>query len=702
MRNMTVKLLTFLFIIGLLVQACTPIPRVAGQALPSSNQSPTQASAGTQPENTQPQADETPGIVSLDSTDANVTPAPGTENATAMPGVLTRQPPADLDWRAAPIQPEMPDNIIAIYQHGLALGRNPQNFSVIGDCQAIPFVFMGPIGRQEVMPGNSEQHLWNAISYFDSSFKHESITVRGGFTAASILNPTQADPKECKPGETPLTCEYRLNNPAFVIIALETWLDPNTVSRYETYLRKILQTVIERGSVPILLTKADSSEVKDGTHVINPAIVKIAYEYDVPVINFWRAAQNLPNYGIDPDREGFHLSPEGYKLKNLLVLRALYAAWEKVSEQDSSATINIGNTPTPTSQESAAPDTGIELLSPASCPGGCIFFGLAESHDGQVDTGGVFAFDPENRKLIQILPDGFNLQDTSPDGKRLLINRQNFLYAINLGNSSSQLVTEKLYWQGEQSAYWAGPQGSEIVFIDSQNPMRGGTGQAIRLFPSGRSETIFFESGSCDSKDHCLGEGIFQQRPGQPAQPLPDTLRPLFSPDGNWYIFLNAKAATPENYGHIHYFLLQDPQRGEASRRVFYLPQRRGFMVFPDVRAYAFSPQGDKVFIFYDIYSAYYEKSLRFETYLLDIKSGWMEEYGKMTGGSGSLRPQIVWSPDGAKVFLFLTEKDAEDNYHLDVYEIMLNGNKELGLYAERIFTNPNYFYATNIHWQTP
>ena len=100
----------------------------------------------------------------------------------------------------------------------------------------------------------------------------------------------------CKPGETPLTCEYRLHNPSFIFITLETWADPDSIERYETYLRQIVEYVIQRGTVPILITKADVSEVVESIHIINPAIAKIAYEYDIPLVNFWRAAQGRNNF----------------------------------------------------------------------------------------------------------------------------------------------------------------------------------------------------------------------------------------------------------------------------------------------------------------------------------------------------------------------------------------------------------------------
>ena len=614
--------------------------------------------------------------------------------------IPTRQVPADFDWNSLPILPEMSDTIVEIYKTGIEQGRDPASFSTIGDCQAIPFVFMGPIGRRELVPSSQEQYLWDAIYYFDSSFEHESVSARGGFTAASILNPMQADPSQCKAGETPLTCEYRLHNPAFVFITLETWLNPDTVERYESYLREIVEYVIRRGSVPILLTKADVSETDNGVQIINPAIAKIAYEYDIPLVNFRRAAQHLPNYGIDSEREGFHLSQEGYNRKNILALQALYLAWQKIETELDTSTLSVEEiqataTPAPSTATSAP---SLEILAKPSCSAGCVYLGLAQSHDGDIKLEGVFAYEYEGKELTQILPEGFDFQDINADGKKLLVNWENFLYVVDLQESSSELISSSFYWLGEQGAYWA--EDGEIIYIDAESSYQGGGGQAIRLIPAGKNQTVFFESGSCESFGLCSSEGVYQQSANENSLHLEDTIRPVFSPDGHWYVFLNPNAGTAENHGNINYFLMQDPNKGIASRRVFYLPSASGFMVFPDVRAYTFSPQSDKLFIYYDIYSAYYEKSLRFETFLFDLNLNTLEEYGEMSGNSGSFNPKMVWSPDGDKILFFLTDEVAEAEYALNIYETVINSDERLAPKVEEIYTSKNYFYITNIDWK--
>jgi hypothetical protein len=622
------------------------------------------------------------------------------QQLTSPPGTDTEtQESPEIAWREVPIMPEVSQHILQIYQEGQAQGRNPHNFSVIGDCQSIPYVFLGPLGRGVLEPGSTESYLWDAINQFKDSFNRWSVTSRGGFTAASILNPLQADPHYCKSGETPLTCEYRLNNPAYAFITLETWLDPNTIDRYETYLRQILDYVIGHGTIPILLTKADSSEVLNGKYVINPAIVRVARDYDIPVVNFWRSAQYLPNGGIDPAREGFHLSQDGYNLKNILALRALYNIWQAVQHGSTNGSTGLANpTSTPTQQAPSHSESAPVVTVP-DCEGGCIFFATAASHDGAVTSQGVYAYAYRDKNLTQVLGEGFDLQDVSKDGQRLLVNKTNRLYEINLASDSAILISESFFSFGEQDAYW-NSDASAVIFIDQNHPFQTETGGAFNLFPSTRDEERYFEIGSCSSKDYCQSSGIYRLDPDQSTTRLDSFSRPVFSPDGKLVAYLNPAAATKDNYYHIGYLLLEEPDRGISSRRVFYFPEEGGFMVYPDVRDYAFSPESNNLFIIYDVYSAYFERSLRIQTYMLDIKTGILYDYGSLSGVSGSLNPRLVWAPQGNMLLFFLTDETPDNKYSLSIFQTKLNSDERLTPYDQEIMTSNDYFYITNLYWR--
>jgi hypothetical protein len=603
------------------------------------------------------------------------------------------------DWRDAPIMPEISQHVFQIYHEGQIQGRDPHSFSVIGDCQAVPVVFMGPYELGTFVPPENESNLWDVINYFKGSFARWGMSVRGGFTAASVLSPMQADPKYCKSGETPLTCEYRIHNPAFVIITLETWLDPQTVDRYDGYLRRIMDYVIDHGSVPILLTKADSSEMRNGTHVFNPVIIQVAHDYDVPVINFWRAAQYLENGGIDPNREGFHLSQAGYNLKNTLALRTLYIVWKAVNvDNPSQSGSEVINTLTPTHEATNTPSANPVFLSP-DCEGGCVFYTTAASRDGVVKFQGVDAYNYLTKKQTNVLGEGFDLQDVSKDGQRLLVNNAENLYEVDLVNNSIKLISDSFYSLGKQGAYW-NSNDSSVIFIDKNHPARTETGTAFNLFPSPLDGSMYFESGSCTSQDFCQSAGVFQQNADKSITQLDSLSRPVFSTDGKWMAYLNPNAATNENWYHINYLMIEDPQRGIGSRRIFYLPDDHIWMRYPDIREFTFSPDSTKLFILDDIYSEYFENSLRIETYMVDLETGILYNYGQLVGQSGSFRPRLVWSPDGDKVLFFLTNMISDNKYSLGIFQTKLNTGERLIPYDQDVLVSDEYFYITNIYWR--
>ena len=246
-----------------------------------------------------------------------------TPSATADP----RLPPEDwMDW---PVVPETTKRVYEIYHQGIELGKNPQHFSKIGDCHNVKEAFMGLFDK----PGwyklrNENAHLQPVIDWFSGSFDRDGYAVQGGFNAAAVLNPTWADQELCEPDESPVACEIRIHQPSFAIVSLElAWLG-RTPERYEDYLRQVLDLLIAQGVVPILATKADNVE---GDHAINYTTAKLAYEYDLPLWNFWRAAQDLPNHGMDPMRnDGFHISYEAWTERSFTALRTLDVIWGSV------------------------------------------------------------------------------------------------------------------------------------------------------------------------------------------------------------------------------------------------------------------------------------------------------------------------------------------------------------------------------------
>jgi hypothetical protein len=288
---------------------------------------------------------------------ATVTAAPSA-SAAPLPAAtltLTLPPSATPDtrlspdkWQEWPVLPALSARARALYQAGLLQGNNPKAFSKVGDCQNITSHFLAAFDEpNQHKLGDKFANLQPAIDQFKGMFKRESAAVRNGFNVAAVLSVVQADPDVCKPGETPLTCELRLNKPSIVLISMETWWAKKPAQEYEKYMRQILDQVIAAKAVPVLATKADNLE---GDFSINATLVRLAYEYDIPLWNFWKAVQPLPSGGLTDD--GFHLSHDsqrpddplfyqrlsepkawdyGWTVRNVTALQALDAVWRQAA-----------------------------------------------------------------------------------------------------------------------------------------------------------------------------------------------------------------------------------------------------------------------------------------------------------------------------------------------------------------------------------
>jgi hypothetical protein len=214
---------------------------------------------------------------------------------------------------------------VEIYRKGIQMGVTANSYSVVGDCQSKPDVFLGIYATDRYYLGKADQSLQETINAFHDSFQHDSAAVRDGLSAPSALDPLWADTSRCKSTESPLACELRLYKPMIVFVNLGTnWKAGASADAYEGYLRKIVDTIIASGALPILTNKSDNVE---GDHSLNLATAKVAYDYDIPLMNFWLAADSLPDHGLDAARDNIYLTPEGWDVRNYTALRTLDSVW---------------------------------------------------------------------------------------------------------------------------------------------------------------------------------------------------------------------------------------------------------------------------------------------------------------------------------------------------------------------------------------
>lgn len=236
----------------------------------------------------------------IESTDPSVT------DAVLPTATFTPKPPlAEEAWKQMPAVPaEISDAMRTVYERGLVLGNDPNRFSIIGDCQNVSSYFLSVFEHPDQYSlGEEYAYLQPTIDYYKGSLSRKSLAVKGGFNVAAILSPLRADPKSCNKNESPLDCELRTWRPSVVFVSMETWWSEKPAEVYDKHMRQVIERILESGAVPILATKADNLE---GDNSINATIAQIAYDYEIPLWNFWAAVQPLPNHGLSSDN--FHLT----------------------------------------------------------------------------------------------------------------------------------------------------------------------------------------------------------------------------------------------------------------------------------------------------------------------------------------------------------------------------------------------------------
>src|SRR5688572_21617831 len=98
---------------------------------------------------------------------------------------------------------------------------------------------------------------------------------------------------------------------------------------FETNYRRLLDHALMQNVLPVLVTKADALESEEGgapEGYINDVIRRLAVEYELPLFDFYKAIQELPNHGlIDEPGHDFHLNAEAIGVHVLGTMQTLYS-----------------------------------------------------------------------------------------------------------------------------------------------------------------------------------------------------------------------------------------------------------------------------------------------------------------------------------------------------------------------------------------
>ena len=273
--------------------AAAPLPTRAVTALPpfapsATPVSPTPAPTLPSPTPTPPTLTPTP----------SATPSP-TPEQTAVPPTTTPDPARQVNGlpfdEIAVLPPDVADHVTEILAHGRELGRNPNAFSKLGDSAVLT---ESNLTRFDNGPLNLGPYafLQPAVDHYAGSWERYGVGARVALTTIGVFDPMWANPEWCQPGEHLLACEIRLHNPSVLLIRLGT--NDGRAALYEQYMRDIVAYAVEQGVVPVLGTKADRFEGDDS---INEVTRRLAAELRVPLWEFDRVADTLPNRGLTDD-----------------------------------------------------------------------------------------------------------------------------------------------------------------------------------------------------------------------------------------------------------------------------------------------------------------------------------------------------------------------------------------------------------------
>lgn len=252
----------------------------------------------------------------------------------------TAPPPAnDAEARlhAIPLIPDaFSERVFEIYAAGQELGNNANVFAKAGDSNSNSKRFLYEIDQSNYDLGPYTD-LQETVDFFAGSFGRQSQATNGGFNLFALQDGFLANPEFCDLGESPLECELRLNQPSLLFFTHgSNDLQDLGEERFEELLRSLVETCIERGTVPVLTnyTLRDGHELWDKLIAFNNISADIAEEYEIPFINLWLGTLSLPDNGISEDtihltfgsqavRFGGAETQWGHDLRNLLTLQIL-------------------------------------------------------------------------------------------------------------------------------------------------------------------------------------------------------------------------------------------------------------------------------------------------------------------------------------------------------------------------------------------
>jgi hypothetical protein len=187
-----------------------------------------------------------------------------------------------------------------IFARGQAMGKLPNSFTKVGDCEMEFNWFLYDFDRG-IYDLGKYQYLAPVLSQFRGSFGHKGQVANSGMSSSAIFEEFWAL-STCNDGETPLSCEYRQHRPSISLIMLRT-IDHNSVAGGKFYgeVMRSVDDSISAGVIPVLQTIPYWGTQNPNTESINAVIRRVAAEKNVPLWDYALTSDQLPDRGVTVD-----------------------------------------------------------------------------------------------------------------------------------------------------------------------------------------------------------------------------------------------------------------------------------------------------------------------------------------------------------------------------------------------------------------
>ncbi len=206
--------------------------------------------------------------------------------------------------------------------------RNTGAIAIIGDQTASNPNFLLPFRAGEPYTvTDSAASLGSVISRFGDGLNQRNVP-----SLEALISPS-GDPA-CN-GQTELVCYINQTNSTIVVIGvgIQDAINMTDASTLDNRLNQAIQQAIAANSIPVLLTLYPSEEatMQAGIDTVNAAIIRAGDVNNVPVINVWRAVNDIPGGVVgstpstDPQGAGYLTFPPsaGFNAMNYYTLATL-------------------------------------------------------------------------------------------------------------------------------------------------------------------------------------------------------------------------------------------------------------------------------------------------------------------------------------------------------------------------------------------